>query len=56
MFLRFDCRAAVKSEQRRLSSSPTKIAITLGKMPKDHQAHFQATYKSAPTEFAALWD
>jgi len=35
---------------------PNGIAITLRKMPKDHRAHFQATHKSAPTEFVALWD
>jgi ankyrin repeat protein len=30
--------------------------MTLGKMLKDHRAHFQSTHKSAPAEFAALWD
>jgi hypothetical protein len=39
-----------------LSSGQSGIAITLGKMPKDHRAHFQAGHKSAPTEFAVLWD
>jgi hypothetical protein len=30
--------------------------MTLGKMLKDHRAHFQQTHKSLPTEFAALWE
>jgi hypothetical protein len=30
--------------------------MTLWKMLKDHRAHFQSTHKSAPAEFAALWD
>jgi hypothetical protein len=30
--------------------------MTLGKMLKDHRAHFEATHKSPPSEFAALWD
>jgi len=30
--------------------------MTLGKMLKDHRAHFQGTHKSPPAEFAALWD
>jgi hypothetical protein len=30
--------------------------MTLGKMLKDHRAHFQRTHKSPPAEFTALWD
>jgi hypothetical protein len=30
--------------------------MTLGKMLKDHRAHFQRTHKSPPAEFSALWD
>ena len=30
--------------------------MTFGKILADHRSHFQATHKSAPTEFAALWD
>ena len=30
--------------------------MTFGKMLKDHRAHFQSSHKSAPAEFAALWD
>lgn len=30
--------------------------MTLEKMLKDHQAHFQRTHKSPPAEFTALWD
>jgi hypothetical protein len=30
--------------------------MTLGKMLKDHRAHFQRRHKSPPAEFTALWD
>ena len=30
--------------------------MTLGKILSDHRVRFQATHKSAPTEFATLWD
>ena len=30
--------------------------MTLGKMLKDHRAHFQRTHKSPPAEFTALWE
>jgi len=35
---------------------PAADGMTLGKMLKDHRAHFQQTHKSLPTEFAALWE
>ena len=35
---------------------PAADSMTLGKMLKDHRAHFQQTHKSLPTEFAALWE
>jgi hypothetical protein len=30
--------------------------MTLGKMLKDHQAHFRGSHKPPPAEFTALWD
>ena len=30
--------------------------MTFGKILPDHRAHFYATHKSAPTQFAAVWD
>jgi hypothetical protein len=30
--------------------------MTLGKMLKDHRAHFQRTHKPPPAEFTALWE
>jgi hypothetical protein len=30
--------------------------MTFGKILAGHRAHFQATHKSAPTQFAAVWD
>ena len=35
---------------------PAADSMTLGKMLKDHRAHFQQTHKSLPTEFGALWE
>jgi hypothetical protein len=40
-------------------ADPTRAGadgMTFGKILADHRAHFQTTHKSAPTEFAALWD
>ena len=40
-------------------ADPTRAGadgMTFGKILADHRSHFQATHKSAPTEFAALWD
>jgi len=30
--------------------------MAFGKILAGHRAHFQATHKSAPTQFAAVWD
>jgi hypothetical protein len=30
--------------------------MTFGKILAGHRAHFQAAHKSAPTQFAAVWD
>ena len=40
-------------------ADPTRAGadgMTFGKLLADHRAHFQATHKSAPAEFDALWD
>jgi len=40
-------------------ADPTRACadgMTFGKILADHRAHFQATHKSAPIQFAALWD
>jgi hypothetical protein len=37
-------------------SRPGADGITFRKILADHRAHFQATHKSAPTQFTALWD
>jgi ankyrin repeat protein len=40
-------------------ADPTRAGadgMTFGKILADHRAHFQTTHKSAPAEFAALWD
>jgi hypothetical protein len=40
-------------------ADPTRAGadgMTFGKILTDHRAHFQSTHKSAPPEFAALWD
>jgi hypothetical protein len=43
--------------QRRADPNRTAAdGMTFGKMLKDHQAHFQQTHKSPPTEFVALWE
>jgi len=40
-------------------ADPTRAGddgMTFGKILADHRAHFQTTHKSAPTEFATLWE
>ena len=40
-------------------ADPTRAGadgMTFGKILANHRAHFRATHKSAPTEFAPLWD
>ena len=40
-------------------ADPTRAGadgMTFGKILANHRAHFQATHKSTPNEFAALWD
>ena len=40
-------------------ADPTRAGadgMTFAKILADHRAHFQATHKSPPTEFASLWD
>ena len=40
-------------------ADPTRAGadgMTFGKILADHHAHFRTTHKSAPAEFAALWD